>query len=60
MLIGLVLKSILSGLNLEKNKIPISNEEISNLSDKYDVINAHQVLEHIENPNLFLSKIKKD
>ncbi len=43
----------------KENKIPIIQNKTSNFSEKYDIINAHQVLEHVEDPNLFLSGIKK-
>jgi SAM-dependent methyltransferase len=41
----------------EKNKIPISNKSLNSLSQKYDVIIAYQVIEHVENPLLFIKEI---
>ena len=42
-----------------QNKVPISNVSTDFLSEKYDVIMAHQVIEHVEKPILFMKSIKK-
>ena len=41
----------------KNNQIPISNKKINRLNKKYDLITAHQVLEHVEEPRLFLKSI---
>ena len=41
----------------EKNNIPISNKPLDNIEKKYDAILAYQVLEHVENPILFMESI---
>jgi len=41
----------------EENGIPISNNSVNTLSQKYDVIIAYQVIEHVENPLLFIKQI---
>ena len=43
----------------KKNNIPIEKIDIGKINKSFDVITAHQVLEHVENPNKFLSKIIK-
>ena len=42
----------------EKNGVPISNNPIHSLKTKYDVIMAHQVIEHVEDPIIFMKNIK--
>jgi len=41
----------------EKNNIPISNQPLDSIKQKYDVIIAFQVLEHVENPISFMSSL---
>ena len=41
-----------------KNNIPIKNESLNSINEKFDVIMAHQVIEHVENPILFMKNIK--
>ena len=43
----------------KKNNIPILNKKIYEIDKKFDVITAHQVLEHVEYPTLFLKNIVK-
>ena len=43
----------------KKNKIPIIQNNISKISDKFDIITAHQVLEHVEDPNSFILELKE-
>ncbi len=43
----------------KKNNIPIFNEEIDKLNEKFDVVTAHQVLEHVGEPLIFIKKIYK-
>jgi len=43
----------------KKNSLPIHNIDIKKIKKKYDVITAHQVLEHVEDPNKFLNDIYK-
>ena len=42
----------------EKNKVPISNAPIDSIMRQYDVIMAHQVIEHVEHPVEFMKIIK--
>ena len=42
----------------EKNKVPISNTTLDAIKDKFDVVTAHQVIEHVEDPFSFMKKIK--
>lgn len=41
-----------------KNRIPITTKSIDSLSGEYDVVVAHQVIEHIEDPISFMNSIK--
>lgn len=41
----------------EKNGVPISNESIDSMINKYDVVLAHQVIEHVEDPIKFMKTI---
>ena len=43
----------------KKNKIPISDSKINKINKKFDVVAAHQVLEHVEKPDEFVKMIKK-
>ena len=43
----------------KKNNIPVSNKKMIKINEKFDVVTAHQVLEHIEKPNFFLEEIKE-
>ena len=43
----------------KKNKIPILEKSLKEIEDKFDVITAHQVLEHVENPMKFMNQILK-
>jgi len=43
----------------KKNKIPISNQSIESIVDKFDVITAHQVIEHVQDPIAFMKSIKE-
>ena len=40
-----------------KNDVPISNESTDVLTEKYDVITAHQVIEHVEDPISFMKSL---
>ena len=42
----------------EKNGVPISNQSIDSIKDKFDVVMAHQVIEHVEDPLTFMKIIK--
>ena len=42
----------------KKNKIPIINDKIENIKRTFDVITAHQVLEHVKEPNEFINNVK--
>ena len=42
----------------KKNNLPISNENIQDIKTKFDVVCAHQVIEHIEDPVIFLENIR--
>ena len=42
----------------EENKIPISNQPIDSITEKFDVITAHQVIEHVNDPVAFMKSIK--
>lgn len=42
----------------KQNKLPISNEKISDIKTKFDVVCAHQVIEHVEDPITFLDEIR--
>lgn len=39
------------------NEIPISREKINQINEEFDVISAHQVLEHVEDPSIFMKEI---
>ena len=41
-----------------KNEVPISNQPIDLIENKFDVITAHQVIEHVEDPLKFMKAIK--
>jgi SAM-dependent methyltransferase len=41
----------------EKNNIPISDLPLDQIDKKFDVITAHQVLEHVEDPISFMKSI---
>jgi 2-polyprenyl-3-methyl-5-hydroxy-6-metoxy-1,4-benzoquinol methylase len=41
----------------EKNGIPISDKPLNQLTNKYDVVLAYQVLEHVENPISFMTSM---
>ena len=43
----------------KKNKIPILDKSLKEIEDKFDVITAHQVLEHVENPMKFMNQVLK-
>jgi len=43
----------------KQNKIPISNQSIESIVDKFDVITAHQVIEHVQDPIAFMKSIKE-
>lgn len=55
------------GIDLDKNALakakklnePVSSNDISNYTDEYDLIYAHQVLEHITDPIVFMKNINK-
>jgi SAM-dependent methyltransferase len=42
----------------EKNEVPISNESTNSIKEKYDIIMAHQVIEHVEDPISFMKSLK--
>jgi len=42
----------------EKNKVPISNQSLDSIQNKFDVVTAHQVIEHVEDPITFMKNIK--
>ena len=42
----------------QKNGVPISNQSIDSIKDKFDVVMAHQVIEHVEDPLTFMKIIK--
>jgi len=42
----------------QKNEVPISNQPIDLIENKFDVITAHQVIEHVEDPLKFMKAIK--
>ncbi len=42
----------------QKNEVPISNQPIDLIENKFDVIMAHQVIEHVEDPLKFMKTIK--
>jgi len=42
----------------KENKIPISNQPIDSIAEKFDVITAHQVIEHVNDPVEFMKSIK--
>ena len=52
-----MLRSVHFGLNLVKNKIPILEKNLNEIKEKFDIITAHQVLEHVENPMKFMSQV---
>ena len=41
----------------EKNSVPVSNKRIEDIKHKYDVVMAHQVIEHVEDPIKFMNSI---
>ena len=41
----------------KKNKIPILNQNLNEIKEKFDIVTAHQVLEHVENPITFINQI---
>ena len=43
----------------KKNKIPILEKSLKEIEEKFDIITAHQVLEHVENPMKFMNQILK-
>ena len=43
----------------KKNKIPILEKNLKEIKEKFDIITAHQVLEHVENPMQFMNQILK-
>ena len=43
----------------KSNGVPILNTPIDTITEKYDVVMAHQVIEHIEDPLQFMKAIKK-
>jgi len=43
----------------EKNNIPISSQPIDSIAEKFDVITAHQVIEHVNDPVAFMKGIKR-
>ena len=42
----------------EKNDVPISNASIDSITEKYDVVLAYQVIEHVEDPVTFMNSLK--
>ena len=42
----------------ENNNIPIYSKSTESISEKFDVIMAHQVIEHVEDPVSFMKSIK--
>jgi len=42
----------------KKNGVPISNKTMDSINNKFDVITAHQVIEHVEDPIKFMENIK--
>ena len=42
----------------EKNEVPISNQSLNSINNKFDVVTAHQVIEHVEDPITFMKNIK--
>ena len=43
----------------KKNKIPILEKSLDEIEERFDIITAHQVLEHVENPLKFMNQILK-
>ena len=43
----------------EKNNIPIKNYRLDKLDKEFDLVIAHQVLEHVENPLNFINSITR-
>ena len=41
----------------KKNKIPISNTPFNTITARFDVVTAHQVIEHVESPLKFMKNI---
>tara|TARA_B100000686_G_C16617881_1_gene877504 strand:- start:314 stop:1150 length:837 start_codon:yes stop_codon:yes gene_type:complete len=41
-----------------ENGVPVSNDSIDSIQKQFDVIVAHQVIEHVENPLTFMNDIK--
>ncbi len=41
----------------KKNKIPILEKNLNEIKEKFDIITAHQVLEHVENPMKFMNQV---
>jgi len=42
----------------QENKIPISSKPINSFAEKFDVVTAHQVIEHVNDPISFMKNIK--
>ncbi len=42
----------------QENGVPVSNKSIYSIEKKFDVVMAHQVIEHVENPIEFIKNIK--
>tara|TARA_B100001540_G_C15586301_1_gene541873 strand:- start:204 stop:812 length:609 start_codon:yes stop_codon:yes gene_type:complete len=42
----------------EKNGVPVLNKSMDSIEEKFDVVMAHQVIEHVENPVEFMNNIK--
>ena len=38
----------------EKNEVPISNQSLNSINNKFAVVTAHQVIEHVEDPITFM------
>jgi len=42
----------------QKNGVPVINKSMDSIKEKFDVVIAHQVIEHVENPVEFMNNIK--
>lgn len=42
----------------KENGVPISNKSLSSIKRQFDVVMAHQVIEHVEDPVAFIKEIK--